>query len=420
MNILEYNDLKVGKSRDQYKKIVEMLRKDDLYSSEVKKMKNHNLYRAKLNHEDRLLFKIETYNGERYALILDIILDHKYESSKFLRGRKVREADFTETLKNSDCTTHGDEGFLDEKLHYINKKDRKFHLLDKIISFDELQKKIYHINPPIIIIGSAGSGKTALTLEKMKRMDGKVLYITLSPYLAQRSREIYFSYDFMNENQDVDFLHFREFIESIDIPEGKEATYYDFRSWSRRLSLGKQMKGVDTNKLYEEFKGVLTGHGHDKKYLSMEEYKELGVRQSIFDLNKREKVYQIFKKYLDYLEKYNLYDSNMICYDLFPKVSATYDFIVVDEVQDLTNIQINLILKSLKSREQFLLCGDSHQIVHPNFFSWAKLKSLFYHKKERAGDFSGESECIHILHANYRNSQKVTYLSNQLPLQPTA
>ncbi len=55
----------------------------------------------------------------------------------------------------------------------------------------------------------------------------------------------------------------------------------------------------------------------------------------------------------------------------------TYDFMVVDEVQDLTSVQLALLLKTLAKPGQFLLCGDSNQIVHPNFFSWAAVRAQF-------------------------------------------
>ena len=42
--------------------------------------------------------------------------------------------------------------------------------------------------------------------------------------------------------------------------------------------------------------------------------------------------------------------------------------VVVDEVRDLTTIQLQLILTALREPHQFLLCGDANQIVHPNFF----------------------------------------------------
>ena len=45
----------------------------------------------------------------------------------------------------------------------------------------------------------------------------------------------------------------------------------------------------------------------------------------------------------------------------------------------MTNVQLALALACLKTPAQFLLCGNSNQIVHPNFFSWAAVRSLFWH-----------------------------------------
>ena len=98
---------------------------------------------------------------------------------------------------------------------------------------------------------------------------------------------------------------------------------------------------------------------------------------------------------------------NVLSYEYLSLVEQKYDFIVIDEVQDITIVQLKLILNSLKAYNRFLLSGDSNQIVHPNFFSWAKIKTLFY---ESSFDFS----LIRILRTNYRNSQKVTELSNIL------
>jgi len=59
-------------------------------------------------------------------------------------------------------------------------------------------------------------------------------------------------------------------------------------------------------------------------------------------------------------------------------MEPVYDFVAVDEVQDLTNVQLSLVLRSLKAPGQFVIAGDANQIVHPNFFSWSKVKSLFW------------------------------------------
>ena len=79
------------------------------------------------------------------------------------------------------------------------------------------------MQPPLVIIGSAGSGKIALTLEKMKHAVGDVLYVTQSSYLVKNSRDLYYAHNYDNEDQQVDFLSFQEFLESIYVPEGEVA-----------------------------------------------------------------------------------------------------------------------------------------------------------------------------------------------------
>src|SRR5208283_3220610 len=72
-----------------------------------------------------------------------------------------------------------------------------------------------------------------------------------------------------------------------------------------------------------------------------------------------------------------------------------------------TNVQLFLILKSLRQPSNFILCGDSNQIVHPNFFSWSKIKSMFYHH------LPGQN-ASRVLSTNYRNSPQVTHIANRL------
>src|SRR5690606_28408779 len=121
----------------------------------------------------------------------------------------------------------------------------------------------------------------------------------------------------------------------------------------------------------------------------------------------RPTIHELFMKYLHWLEKEGYADGNLQSFRLLEKIEPRYDYVVVDEVQDFTNVQLHAVLKSLHEPENFLLCGDANQIVHPNFFSWAQVKTLFYHQ-----DLS--SEIIRILATNYRNTAEVTAIANRL------
>ncbi len=115
-----------------------------------------------------------------------------------------------------------------EPLIYLNPANPTFNMLDKIISFDQAQSDIYALQPPLIIIGSAGSGKTALTLEKMKEAVGDILYVTRSPYLVHNSRDLYYAARYANDDQQINFLSFQEYLESIHVPAGQEMHFREF------------------------------------------------------------------------------------------------------------------------------------------------------------------------------------------------
>lgn len=406
MKVLVYNEIDTHGVDKQYKKILEFLAKNDFKSAEVKKMRPTNFYRAKLDDKNRLLFQIARYENESYILVLEVIHQHAYDKSRFLNGAVVDEAKF-EPIQNDKQLIENETA----KISFLNPNSSKFHILDKILSFDDDQNAVFNIQPPLILIGSAGSGKTALTLEKLKSMPGKVLYITLSPYLVENSRNLYYNNNYANDSQEIDFLSFHEYLQTISIPKGKEVVFRDFDFWISRYKQAFKIR--DSYKVFEEFKGVITGNSIDRAYLSKADYLKLGIKQSVFSQEEREKLYDLFSKYLEWLNEGNYYDSNLTSFALLSKIKPIYDFVVVDEVQDFTNIQLFAILKSLVHEKNFLLCGDSNQIVHPNFFSWSNIKTMFY-KQELKGDLT------RILTTNYRNTPEVTQIANQLLLVKNA
>ncbi len=400
MNVLYLNDIDYSKVKKQFDKTVGFLENNDFDSAEIKKLTNNGYYRAKLDYENRLLFKFAKYNGQTYILLLEVIYNHAYEKSRFLRGAKIDDSKLKVLKSEKQVSEEEIVG-----LNYINQNTNKFHLLNKVLSFDSLQQDIFNIKPPVIIVGSAGSGKTVLTLEKIKQLTGNVLYITLSPFLVDNSSRLYYSDYYINEKQEVDFLSFKEFVETLKVIPGKEIDFKSFNAW---LQPRKHSFGISEGyKLFEEFKGVITGIDITKPFLSKDEYLGLGVKQSIFLKNEREKVYEIFTKYLEFLSENNFHDLNIVSFQWLKYSHAKYDFIVIDEVQDFTNIQLYLVLKSLKTPGNFMLCGDSNQIVHPNFFSWANVKTMFYKH-----DITGSN--INVLRTNYRNSTDITAIANKL------
>ncbi len=401
MEVLLYNQLNTKKIPN-FNKMKGFLEADDFRSAQVKKV-GDNLYRARLDGSNRLLFSIYRYQNRSYVLVLECIDQHAYDKSRFLRhGATLDESKVPDIESPAEAQTQA------KPLVYVNPKLSTFNLLDKVISFDDVQQDIYTLQPPLIVIGSAGSGKTALTLEKMKDVPGDVLYVTRSPYLAQNARDLYYALDYENDAQDISFLSFAEYLASWRVPEGRDMSFRDFEQWFTRHRAASKLK--DPHQLFEEFRGVITGPSTDRAYLSRDAYLSLGIRQSIFSADERERVYDLFTKYLAHMQDNGFYDANILSHQYLSLAEPRYDFVVVDEVQDLTNIQLQLILKSLRAAHRFILCGDANQIVHPNFFSWSKMKTFFYHQNDQGTP----ADLIRILNTNYRNSTDVTEMANRL------
>ncbi|MBP7729955.1 MAG: AAA family ATPase [Alphaproteobacteria bacterium] len=379
---------------------------------DVRNLSPTSYYKARVNNAHDLLFKVvKVGTTEIQGLLLCDVLSYKKETpSRFLHGLLIeREVSLIAPPETPSTETLFVPNSLQRSL-----SENAVHHLDRFLVFDDTQTAILGCALPLILIGSAGSGKTSLTLEKLKILSGDLLYVTLSSYLVHNARRLYYAAHYENKDQLVDFLSFQEFLETIRIPEGREITADLFLSWLERQGRPSFLK--DGRKVYEEFRGVLTGSHSDVPYLEETQYMNLGVRESIYPQSERKAVYPLFMKYVQFLKENKLFDSSILSYRYASQVTPRYDAVIVDEVQDFTNSQLALILKTLKDPSQFLLCGDANQIVHPNFFSWGKLKSQFYKdsSSERSSQHSINERVTQILVRNYRNTPEVTELANRV------
>ncbi len=422
MRVLLYKNLDTRRVKPAFAKLRAAIEAGDFRSADVKKLSPTGYWRAKLDYSNRLLLQFariergEAEGGvETVCLALEVIENHAYERSRFLRGAAVLESRIEREL-----TTEAQAPSLAADatpLRWLGPGRTQFELLDKPIVFDDGQDEAYRHPAPLVVIGSAGSGKTVVTLARLREADGRVLYVTLSAYLAQSARALHAAHGFENLKQEVDFLSYRELLETLRVPPGCEVTLPMFTAWCERHHTTLRLLGnVDAHALFEEFRGVIGAHPQGPLLLA--DYLALGTRQSLLNKTQRELAHGLFQRYRAWLTETGLHDSNLIAHawrtDIAQHQPPVYDFVVVDEVQDLTPVQLGLVLALLKHPGQFILCGDSHQIVHPNFFSWAGLKSLFW--QGLAGDAAERTmaQPLKLLQANFRNTRSVTALSNRL------
>ncbi len=403
MRFLTYADLAVPKRLlPSFEKVRAAIERDDFRSADVKKLSDQGaFFRARLDYDSRLLVQFVRHSGgERACLAIEVIEKHAYDRSRFLRGARVDEA----KVVDAEVVTPEAIDAAASPIRYLGARP-EFHVLDKPLSFDERQEEIHRLSPPLVMVGCAGSGKTALTLTKLRALSGDVLYVTQSAFLAENAAALYFAHGYENERQNVDFLSFRKLLESVEVPKGRAVTMRDFQPLFERHR--SSYRFTNAHALFEELRGVLSASPSGP--LSEGEYLALGVRQSMYPPEQRAAVHQMFSKYRTWLEESGLYDPSLLAHAYRSRAEPRYDAVVVDEIQDLTNAELALVLAMLKDPRAFMLCGDANQIVHPNFFSWSKVKSLFYSEETAALEAP-----IHVLDANYRSSKAVCALANTL------
>lgn len=420
MRLLQYKDLDLRRVKVAFDKVKAAIEADDFRSADVKKLHTGPYYRARLDYANRLLLQFaraeQEGKAEMVCLALEVIENHAYEKSRFLRGAVVDEAKV-----EHEPATQADAPALAEgttPLRWLGPGRTHFELLDKPIVFDDAQEAAFRHPAPLVVIGSAGSGKTAVTLARLREAEGRVLYVTLSAYLAQSARALHAAHGYDNPKQEVDFLSYRELLETLRVPAGREVTLPDFAGWCERHRQALRLLAggsgeLDAQALFEEFRGVIGAQPGGP--LSLPDYLALGTRQSLLNTAQREVAHGLFQRYRAWLAEASLVDSNLVAEawrtEMAEPAGPVYDFIVIDEVQDLTPVQLALVLALLKKPGQFILCGDTHQIVHPNFFSWSALKSLFW--QGLAGE-AAQRQPLQLLQANFRNTRAVTDLANRL------
>ena len=143
-----------------------------------------------------------------------------------------------------------------------------------------------------------------------------------------------------------------------------------------------------------------------RKYLSLAEYELLGKKKAPNFRFNRGDIYRIFEWYQNKLETGGLWDE----LDMMPAAvpqKYTYDILVCDEVQDLTDTQLDLLFNFVKNPKNIFLAGDTRQTINPSGFRWEEVRKHFY---ERGLEVPG----LKTLSLNFRSSGSIIELSNTL------
>lgn len=142
-------------------------------------------------------------------------------------------------------------------------------------------------------------------------------------------------------------------------------------------------------------------------------YLNLSEEESTLEKNNRQFLWRIYEKYSKYCKESNLYDENDIICKMFEKYQNStlpqFDTVIVDEVQDYTELQLYLLYRMCKDPQGIIFAGDSHQMINPTMFSIKRLRELFYNKESNHLSLN-----IEFLSKNFRCTEEIINVANNL------
>lgn len=266
----------------------------------------------------------------------------------------------------------------------------------------ENQHKITKIShEPVQIIGTAGSGKTSIAVmsfyewvknNELSLDDKKYAFITYNKKLKNIiSSQVG---DFI-KNQSDNILTIREFYNKVlnenYQEEDEQKEFYDWfnkkygsKSHSGYLinKISNYFKGFNADEiLYSIYRGLYKGYFSDLNNLGNNNYKcykeSLNTYKINFDENIKIFSYELFQDFDKYLStKDNFHSNNDLALKALSNIKVKFDFIVVDEVQDLSKIEIYALVNSSKNGEIFFF-GDPFQTINPTIFSTSFIDSAY-------------------------------------------
>ncbi len=276
---------------------------------------------------------------------------------------------------------------------------------------------------PVLLRGTAGSGKTTVGVYRLARTLAaaprtRALYVTYSnslrAYAEQLFRDLLIARRLEAPERPPEFLTFPELYQRLAGGAGSGAELLRFPLFERWYA--GLFRRHDAALVWEEIRGIIKGAclEPDQDGLSFAEYRELGRKRAPLFANERRRIYKAFGKYERWRRDQGWEDdidrARRALKAVRGRPTSRYDCIVCDEGQDLTEIEMLLLLELLNRIEGLMFAADPQQIVNPSGFRWAEIRSMLRDRCRRLG---GPPE-VRSLTRNYRSVHSVVALANAL------
>lgn len=279
---------------------------------------------------------------------------------------------------------------------------------------------------PQFISGSAGTGKTTVLFQKLcglAQNKSEILYITIAATLKEEFQRIYEKFKPKQESAKITFLTIDE-LYGILMPNHKPAATQEqflseFSSMCQKLNINSQDAWCEIEGLVKSHLGITNNAtisfldqllNSASTTLSSKNYGNVKTKYSYFAVEQRHKIHEIAVRYDKWLAGQNLMDINQLAAQIIksdPK--RKYDLIMIDEVQDFTELQLYMIMKLTKSPTRVIFSGDINQNVRPTFFMFERLYNIYY-----SLGCKNAKDNMFTLTKNYRSCKEIVLLLNRI------
>lgn len=414
----------------------------------VRRIKNTDVFKFRLNNSDRILFtfiKKREGNEEHNILFLKYVNhDEQIRVGNNIETKNVdtinvdinkenyNDSDIIEKDIENDVNKRFKNGTVNiNQIKAIVVKDNDIGILtddsnnDYLYYLSDEQYEVFkNLDADVLLEGAGGTGKTVVLINALdiaNKENKKAIYVSKNQLLVDSIKSLYNKFISKEENDSVQFYTIGDLEKYLCNVNNKDIiTTQMITDWVKNNR--KQYKDLKNRDLYEivsEINGIIKGYlgleyseiidNNDKKVtmLSLDKYLKIPKQYSNFDENEKNSIYKLTLVYEKWLKNNNFLDENNLARKVIgSKLTEKWDWIIIDEVQDLSEVQIYMLSKLVNEQGRIIWTGDINQTINPTFFNYSRLKNLYYTHKETLKEI--------MLTKNYRTTKEIIKLINDI------
>ncbi len=279
------------------------------------------------------------------------------------------------------------------------------------MKLNETQKAaVIHKDGPMLVLAGPGSGKTAVITERTRTLieqyginPSKILVITFTKAAAQEMKDR-FSKKMNESTPEVNFGTFH-------------AVFFKILKYAYHYSASNIIREEERRQYFKEIIDQLELEIEDKKEFIEGIENEIslvkGERMAVehyYSINCSEENFQrIYKAYEEKLRQTNRIDFDdmlLLCYELLRERKdilefwqQRYEYILIDEFQDINRIQYDIIQMLAKPQNNLFIVGDDDQSIYR--FRGAKPEIMLNFER----DYPNTKRIL--LNCNYRSVKQI-------------